>query len=85
MIVIGKKQNRQTNKINKHVHDNEMMNVDLTMTMAPVVVMVNDDVNDYHYVNYDDDHDLVHGRDHLRDLFLDPDLLLNVDFVADIA
>ena len=55
------------------------MNNGLTMK---VVVMVNDNLNDYHYVNYDDcyynDHD--HDRDHVHD----PDLL-NVDFVAYIV
>jgi len=70
-------------KFNKHVHDSELMNVGLMMmTVAVVVVMVNDDVIDYHYVNHDDgllDH--VHDLD----LLLFPDLLLNVDFVVDIV
>jgi hypothetical protein len=51
-----------------------MMNDDL---MKMVVVMVNDDENDFHYVNYDDyynDHD--HDHDHV---------LLNVDFVVYIV
>jgi hypothetical protein len=55
--------------INKHVPDSVMMNDDLTM----VVVMVNDDENDFHYVNYND-----HDHDHDHDL-------LNVDFVVYIV
>jgi hypothetical protein len=48
-----------------------MMNVGLMMM---VVVMGNDDVIDYHYVNHDDDLDHDHDHD-----------LLNVDFVVDIV
>jgi len=68
--------NKTKAKINKHVHDNEMMNADLMMTMMAVVVMANDDVIDYHYVNHDD------VLDHVHDLLHD---LLNVDFVVDIV
>ncbi len=75
MTIMKKKQT----KINKHVHDNVMMNFGLMMMVE--VVMVNDDVNDYHYVNRDDD-----PPDHVHDLdlLLYPDLL-NVDFVVDIV
>jgi hypothetical protein len=70
---------KKQTKINKHVHDNVMMNFGLMMMVE--VVMVNDDVNDYHYVNRDDD-----PPDHVHDLdlLLYPDLL-NVDFVVDIV
>jgi hypothetical protein len=80
--------NLTKNKINKHVHDNVLMNVDLMMMMTVAVVvvveMVNNDVYDYHdddLLDHDPlDHDLHDHRD-LRD-HLD---LLNVDFVVDIV
>jgi hypothetical protein len=60
------------------------MNVGLKMMMMVVVevVMVNNYETDYHYGNFDDDHDPDH--DLVLDLHHVPDLL-NVDFVVDIV
>lgn len=62
-----------------------MMNIDLMMMMMVAAeVMVNNDVNGYHYASYGNDHvhDLDHDHDH--DLFHGHDLL-NVDVVVYIV
>jgi hypothetical protein len=67
-----------------HVHEILMMNDGLMM-----VVMVNYDKTDFHYMNhdgYDHDHDLDLDLDHHPDLdHHDRHDLLNVDFVVYIV